>query len=99
MCSQSHSSQGVTRFYFTVSKRTTCATTTSAEPRGWYSTRACWLIAGGFIGQSIGEGRITEQPKVRVIFSKWDAMKLVRVVGRKRVRVMCIDKGYTFEFV
>jgi len=31
-------------------------------------------IASGFIGLSIGEGRVTEQPKVRVIFSKWDAI-------------------------
>ena len=31
-------------------------------------------IVGGFIGRSIGQGRITEQPKVRVIFSKWDAV-------------------------
>jgi len=27
-------------------------------------------IAGGFIGRSIGEGRVTEKTKVRVIFSK-----------------------------
>ena len=31
-------------------------------------------IAGVFIGRSIGEGRVTKQPKVRVIFSKWDAI-------------------------
>jgi len=31
-------------------------------------------IVGGFIGRSIGQGRITERPKVRVIFSKWDAI-------------------------
>ena len=38
------------------------------------------------------------QPKVRVIFSKWDAI-LGRVVGSKKVRVMCMDMGDTFEFV
>ena len=27
------------------------------------------------------------------------AMKLERLVGSKRVRVMCTDKGDTFEFV
>ena len=31
-------------------------------------------IASGFIGLSIGEGRVTEQPKVPVIFSMWDAI-------------------------
>ena len=31
-------------------------------------------IAGGFIGRSIGEGRVTLQPGVRVIFSMWDAI-------------------------
>jgi len=57
-------------------------------------------IAGGFIGWSIGEGSVTEQPKVRVIFSKWvGCSTLERVLGSKRVRVMCTDKGYTFEFV
>ncbi|KAG0136602.1 hypothetical protein HOY82DRAFT_576336 [Tuber indicum] len=56
-------------------------------------------VAGGFIGRNVGEGRAKEQPKVRVIFSKWDAMKLERIVGSKRVRVMCMDKGDTFEFV
>jgi len=56
-------------------------------------------IAGGFIGRSIGEGGVTEQPKVHVIFSKRYAMKLERLVGSKRVRVMCTDMGDTFEFV
>jgi len=31
-------------------------------------------IVGGFIGRSIGQGRVTEQPEVRMIFSKWDAI-------------------------
>ena len=31
-------------------------------------------IAGGFIGRSIGDRRVTEKTKVRVIFSKWDAV-------------------------
>lgn len=57
-------------------------------------------IAGGFLGRSVGEGKLAPgQAKVRVLFSKWDAMKLERVVGSKRVRVMCTDKGDTFEFV
>jgi len=56
-----------------VGERTTSATTTCAESQGWYST-PCWIIAGGFIGRSIGEVRGTEQPKVPVIFSKWNAI-------------------------
>ena len=31
-------------------------------------------IAGGFIWRSIGEAKVTEQPKVRVIFSKLDVI-------------------------
>ena len=31
-------------------------------------------IVAGFIRRSIGHGRVTEQPEVRVIFSKWDAI-------------------------
>ena len=31
-------------------------------------------IAGAFIRRSMGEGRITALPMVRVIFSKWDAI-------------------------
>ena len=31
-------------------------------------------IAGRCIGPRIGEGRVTEQARVRVVFSKWDAM-------------------------
>ena len=55
-------------------------------------------IVGGYIGRSICEGRVTEQPKVRVVFSMWNAM-LERVVGSKMVRVMCTDKCFTFESV
>ena len=32
------------------------------------------VIVGGFIGRSIGQGRVTQQPEMRVIFSKWDGI-------------------------
>ncbi|KAI5778232.1 hypothetical protein EDC01DRAFT_697321 [Geopyxis carbonaria] len=57
-------------------------------------------VVGGFLVRSVGEGLVdTGKAKARVVFSKWDAMKLERVVGSKRVRVMCNDVGDTYEFV
>jgi len=55
-------------------------------------------IVGGFIVRSIGQGRVTERPKMRVIFSEWGAISW-RGSLVARVRVMCADKGYTFESV
>lgn len=57
-------------------------------------------IAGGFLLRTIGEGKVdADGARVRALFSKWDAMRLERVVGSARVRVMCTDVGDTFEFV
>ncbi|KAL7273692.1 rRNA-binding ribosome biosynthesis protein utp25 [Rhizina undulata] len=57
-------------------------------------------IVGGFLGRSLGEGKVESgMGRFRVLFSKWDVLKLERVVGSKRVRVMCTDVGDTFEFV
>jgi len=58
-------------------------------------------IVGGFLTRSVGEGRIeASRCKARVLFSKWDVMRLERVVGTQRVRTMCNDvSGDTFEFI
>jgi U3 small nucleolar RNA-associated protein 25 len=57
-------------------------------------------IAGGFLGRSVQEGKLEPgQGSVRVIFSKWDIMKLERIAGTERVGKMIKDRGDTFDFV
>ncbi|KAF2424824.1 DUF1253-domain-containing protein [Tothia fuscella] len=58
-------------------------------------------IAGGFLGTSINEGKIgVEEAGVRVLFSKYDGLKVERVVGSGRAGRLLKDKsGDTFDFV
>ncbi|TQS37740.1 hypothetical protein Golomagni_01774 [Golovinomyces magnicellulatus] len=57
-------------------------------------------IVGGFLGRSVQEGQLMPgEGSVRVIYSKWDALKLERIVGLERVRSMIKERGDTFEFL
>ncbi|CCT68670.1 related to spt5p [Fusarium fujikuroi] len=57
-------------------------------------------IAGGYLGKSEQDLRLEPgQGTVKVVFSKYDVMKLERIVGSKRVGKMMQDRGDTFEFI
>ena len=57
-------------------------------------------IVGGYFGRSVQEGKLEPGAgSVRVIFSKWDVMKLERIAGTERVGRMIRDKGDTFDFL
>lgn len=57
-------------------------------------------IVGGFLGKSVQEGKLEPgEGSARVIFSKWDLLKLERVAGTERVGKMIKDKGDTFDFL
>jgi U3 small nucleolar RNA-associated protein 25 len=56
-------------------------------------------IVAGFLGASVTTGRISgEEGSVRAMFSKWDALRLERIVGTERLRTM-LGAGDTFDFI
>lgn len=57
-------------------------------------------IAGGFLSKSEQDLRLEPgQGTVRVLFSKYDLMKLERIVGSVRVGKMIQERGDTFDFL
>ncbi|KAK8168567.1 U3 small nucleolar RNA-associated protein 25 [Phyllosticta citrichinensis] len=58
-------------------------------------------VVGDFLGSSIAEGKLDpSEASVRCVFSKWDGLRLERVVGTKRVGSMLREKsGDTFDFI
>ncbi|KAK6007897.1 hypothetical protein QM012_004711 [Aureobasidium pullulans] len=58
-------------------------------------------VVKGFLGTMVAEGKLDPTDAgVRSIFSKWDGLRLERIVGTKRVGAMLRDKGGdTFDFV
>ena len=56
-------------------------------------------VTGGFLGASVAAGRIApHEGRVRCLFSRWDVLRLVGIVGTDRVAGM-LRKGDTFDFV
>jgi U3 small nucleolar RNA-associated protein 25 len=54
----------------------------------------------GYLGRSVQEGRLEPgEGSVRVIFSKWDVLKLERIAGTERAGRMIWEKGDMFDFV
>ena len=57
-------------------------------------------IAGAYLSKSEEDMRLEPgQGNIRVMFSKYDVMKLERIVGSKRVGKMIQERGDTFDFV
>ena len=57
-------------------------------------------VVGGFLGTSVSEGRVApEEAGARALLSKFDGLRLERVVGSDRVRGMLGGQGDTFDFL
>ncbi|RMY69519.1 hypothetical protein D0863_06400 [Hortaea werneckii] len=57
-------------------------------------------VVGGMLGRSLADGRVSpEEAKVRALFSRFDGLRLERVVGSQRVKGLVAGKGDMFEFV
>ncbi|KAF2210311.1 hypothetical protein CERZMDRAFT_45507 [Cercospora zeae-maydis SCOH1-5] len=57
-------------------------------------------VVEGYLGATINEGTVDPiETSVRNVFSKWDGLRLERIVGTERVRTMLAGKGDTFDFV
>nr|POE52029.1 u3 small nucleolar rna-associated protein 25 [Quercus suber] len=54
----------------------------------------------GYVGTSLNEGQVSpEESGVRVMFSKFEGLKLERIVGSDRVKGMLSSTGDTFDFL
>ncbi|KAK9239123.1 hypothetical protein V1525DRAFT_356897 [Lipomyces kononenkoae] len=52
-----------------------------------------------FLLRSVSDGRVDKAAvSVKSMFSKWDALKLERIVGSSRVPKMCAGSGEVFQF-
>ncbi|USW58279.1 Putative U3 small nucleolar RNA-associated protein [Septoria linicola] len=57
-------------------------------------------VVEGYLSATINEGGIDPvETSVRNIFSKWDGLRLERIVGTERVKTMLTGQGDTFDFV